>query len=486
MRTRHWHAPHDTLLSAVCCRPSSSRGQSFDWYVVLSRLLYVPPALLRRGAPFFALYLVLFSALTLADGLSLTLLLQSVGAKALPNYYACSAVCLLVAAGIYLNVVDRFQPGRVFVAILATPLLLFAAVWCLVSPGSGGSCWLGLLFIGRELAFCLVLLHFGAYLQQFFTRDELSSVMPVIYAGGRFGGIAGGVVLERWSAVIRPIDLLLVAVGALLLGIILVEVIRRCVLPVAEAPSRRTNHLAVASDQSEATQSVAGFLRFVRCNPLMFWITLTTMSYFACRAFISYGYSSRFEVAFTSESEMAGFIGRYTTYALSASLLLQLFVVNRLIAWAGVRVAHMSYAILLASSAVLSGFELSLTTAVFARFVEGELRYALRNPTAQLIVIQFSRALRTRARAWSVGFLIPISTFAASSLLAAMLGGGLSHWIGSATVCLGLVYFGCALRLARHCPSRRPANESVIRPDFGGRDGRLPTCHGKAVESRAA
>jgi len=52
------------------------------------RLLYVSPGLLRRGWPFFALYLVLFAALTLVDGLSLTLFVQQVGADWLPGYQA--------------------------------------------------------------------------------------------------------------------------------------------------------------------------------------------------------------------------------------------------------------------------------------------------------------------------------------------------------------------------------------------------------------
>lgn len=415
---------------------------------MLSRILYLSPDLLRRGWPFFLVYLALFSALTLADGLSLTLFVQRVGADALPIYQAVASVGVLLAVAWYLGNVERVCAGRLFVWILALPGTAVAAVWALVGWFELSGSWLGLLFVGRELGFALVLLHFGTYLQRYFSRDELSRAMPVIYAGGRFGGIAAGAVLEHLGGVwgpsrLLPLVLLLFALGGL--GILWIQ--RRRV-PRADLPGLSPGEPPRGADPS-AVHSPQGFFRFVLANPLMFWISASTVAYFSCRTFLAFRYNTCFESSFASEAEMASFLGRYTQYALAASLVLQLLVINRWIDRVGLPAAQLTYAALLLAAALLGSLPVTLATAVFARLVEGELRYGLRNPISQLIVNQFSRALRIRARAWSLGLLIPLSTLASSLLLSALLQRGWVEIAAVLTGCLGCGYFVASLALAK-------------------------------------
>ena len=91
---------------------------------MVSRLLYLEPGQLRRAWPFFALYLALFAALTLADGLSLALFVARVGADALPRFQALSAVCVMLSVGWYLRTAPRQGGDRVFVGILVGPSVL--------------------------------------------------------------------------------------------------------------------------------------------------------------------------------------------------------------------------------------------------------------------------------------------------------------------------------------------------------------------------
>src|SRR5690606_2043453 len=164
---------------------------------MVSRLLYLEPGQLRRLAPFFGLYLLLFAALTLADGLSLTLLIKQAGPEQLPRIQGLAAVATLAATFLYLCRANAAPSATVFQWILAGPLLLFGLLWVAIHGMQVDSEWLGGLLIGRELAFALVLLHFGTYLQDFFAREELNRVMPIVYAGGRLGGIGGGMLLEH-------------------------------------------------------------------------------------------------------------------------------------------------------------------------------------------------------------------------------------------------------------------------------------------------
>lgn len=444
---------------------------------MLSRLLYLEPGQLRRLAPFFGLYLLLFAALTLADGLSLTLLIKQAGAEQLPRIQGWAAAATLAATFWYLCKAGTAPSATVFQWILAGPLALFGLLWVAIHGLGANSTWLGGLLIGRELAFALVLLHFGTYLQDFFTREELNRVMPIVYAGGRLGGILGGALLEHLPS-LCPVGHLMLLVSALLaLGMVATWWISRCVAQVDDVPSPpakdhniridrphpqpatprgnpakpQANKKAadIPADEAQAVASLAGFLRFVCTNRLMFWISATTVVYFACRTFLSYRCGLYFDGVFTTDAQMAQFLGRYTQWALAGSLIIQLFVVNRWIAWAGLQGAQLTYAGLLLAASLLSATSMTLASAVFIRLVEGELRYSLRNPVSQMIVNRFSRPLRLRARAWSLGLLIPLSTLAASAVLS--LEASTEGWgvLLAGTVALGVGYFVGSVAMGR-------------------------------------
>src|SRR5262249_5986736 len=196
----------------VCARARNvngcPRGTS-----VLRKLLFLQPGGLRRLLPFFGLYLLAFAALTLADGLSLALFVNRAGADRLPLAYGLTALANLLLIGLYLLVADRLGAVRLFQVILGGSAGAYLAAWAAVRFGGGGEGWYVLLFAGREITFTLVLMHFGTFVQAYFTRAEMNRVLPLIYAGGRVGGIAGGCLLQRLSGVLELTDLALVFAG---------------------------------------------------------------------------------------------------------------------------------------------------------------------------------------------------------------------------------------------------------------------------------
>src|SRR3712207_8886041 len=67
------------------------RSTLFPYTTLFRSVLNPREGELRRLWPFFLLYLALFAALTLADGFSLSLFVQRVGAEHLPGAYALIA-----------------------------------------------------------------------------------------------------------------------------------------------------------------------------------------------------------------------------------------------------------------------------------------------------------------------------------------------------------------------------------------------------------
>ncbi len=433
---------------------------------MLSRLLYVPADLLRRCWPFFGVYFALFAALTLFDGLSLALFVQRVGAESLPAYQAVSAVCVICLVLGYVMFVDRMRPGPMFLAILAPPTLLLLLVWGVARWSPFGSQSYGLLFVGRDAAFALVLLHFGTFLQEFFTREELCKVIPLIYAGGRVGGIVAAAGLQYLSPRIQPLGLLPVTSGILVAASLGILWIRLQVLPVCDSVHERTDTpTSPARDEEKAIESVFGFIRFVFSNSLMFWIAISTIVYFVCRTYLAFRYNQCFDREFSSEVEMAAFLGAYTKYALAASLLLQLFFVNRWLSLVGLKGAHLSYAGLLVIAATLGSVSMTLASAVCIRLVESELRYCLRNPAHQMTLNLFSKPLRIRARAWSMGFLIPGSTLAAALSLSILVHFSYAKLAGILALAVALCYLAASNRLVRFVENaRNERSDDVPRP----------------------
>ena len=109
----------------------------------VGRALGLSPDELRRACPFFVIYLLLFTALTIADGVSVSLFASRIGADRLPAWYSATAVLSLVMISIYLTQATRLSSSRMFGWILAADS---AAVidWLIARPvrccqGSAGA-----------------------------------------------------------------------------------------------------------------------------------------------------------------------------------------------------------------------------------------------------------------------------------------------------------------------------------------------------------
>ena len=420
---------------------------------MLSRLLGLPAEDLRRASPFFAVYFVLFTGLTLADGVSVALFASRIGIQRMPAWYAVTAVCTLVVISLYVTQANRASSPRMFGWILAVTALMFLSSWA-GYHWRGDLAPLGMLFVTRELVFTLILMHFGTYLQDYFPRVGLNQILPFIYAGGRLGGILGGGLLgwgpESWAT----IDFVPIVVGCFGLGWLLILRISRTVSPCEE--STQANEIEAEPNQTDPGVADKPLrLTLLRLciqqfgNPLFFWLTATTLTFILCRWFMAYQYTVVFEESFADDVALARYLGRYAQVALAMSLLIQLLLINRLVQRIGVGKAHLFYggcvAVALVSQTLLANLPLATAT----RFIENELRFGFRNPLNQMFVNRFHRSMRILVRAWSLGWLIPLGTLLASGLLYLLAQVEAIHALQLAGAVLGVVYLWCACRIAK-------------------------------------
>lgn len=416
--------------------------------IPVRQLLGLEPGDLPRAAPFFVVYLLLFTALTIADGVAVSLFASRIGADRLPTWYSATAVLSLVMIGIYLTQATRHSGGRVFGWILGGIAAIFMTAW-ITYRLYGGTVPLGMLFVTREIALTMVLMHFGTFLQDYFLRSELNRLLPIIYAGGRVGGIMGGGMLGWLAQRIGTVQLVPVVVFLLLAAWAGIFRIGKTVAQRDEPEDTASIAASTATEPQSRSYAVQRFLGQVRTCPLLGWLTATTLLFIGCRWFLAYQYTSSFEVHFDNDIELAGFLGRYTQIALGVSLFLQLFVVNRLVGRLGVSTTHTIYSVLVMGGLMGNVLITGLPVAVASRFLESELRFGLRNPVNQMMVNRFTKKMRIAVRGWSLGWLIPTGTLIASAMLAALLriDGGVA--VGIVGLVLGIAYVISAIGVGK-------------------------------------
>lgn len=405
---------------------------------------------LGRILAFFSLYLLIFATLTLADGLSISMLVKRVGAESLPYAYAAVAVANLVAIGLYVRTVERVSGTRMLQGILTLTGGSLIVLWWLIHTKPEAP-WYGVVFTVREVAYTLLLMHFGTVVQSYFTRAHLVRSMPLIYAGGRVGGLLGGGVLSVSASRFALPSLLLMCAGIALFGVVATGWVAR---RYGEVDSRADNECSTnLRDDKErdldrnARTGLRSFLHFVHASPLMRWHTVASILFVICRLILNYQHNTYFEGHFADESAFASFLGTYVMIALVLSLVMQLVVINRMVAWFGLKAAQLGYGLTVVGAMLLNTAGMDLSRAIFSRLVERELRFGWRNPLNQLVINKFSRPLRVRVRAWSMGMLIPGSTIAASSMLAGLT--AVPAAIAATGLGFGLAYLTSLTRMNR-------------------------------------
>lgn len=406
----------------------------------IGALCCLAPGDVFRLVPFFVLYAVLFTALTMADGLALTLFLGRVGADRLPLCYGLTAIGSMVAVGGSIRLARHRSVPGVFQTILMGGGCVFLIAWAAGLGLLGDAPRLAapaVFFATREVVLVMVLAHFGTFLQEYFTRVELNRILPIVYAGGRFGGLVGGGALEHLGPALGVLQLAPLVSTLMFAGALAVTTLARRLPPAPD------DTIATTPDPANTS---GGLTR----SSLFRWLVISSGLFMMIRWFLNYEYNHFFDHHFTSEAELAAFLGRYTQWALLASFVVQLLIVNRLVRFVGLRGAIGVTVLLLLLGMGRNLWELTLLAAVWSRLLESELRFGLRNPINQLVTNQFSRADRLRVRAWTIGALNPVAALIGSITLGTLQFGGLTSWIAPVGFGLALLHALASLALTRH------------------------------------
>jgi HEAT repeat protein len=189
---------------------------------------------------------------------------------------------------------------------------------------------------------------------------QAKRLFPLFASAGILGGMLGNALTGLLAQAVGTENLLLAFAGLLLIGAALVREGARRFFP--PAPRGRT--------RGGAWQDLSAGFRFVRRSPLMILVAIASVLFSVLFFSVSFPFSRLVSTAFSSEAQIAGFLGTFSSVTTGVTFLLSLFVANRLYARLGI-----VNTILVAPAVYLGGFALwvarfSLPEAVLFRFLQ--------------------------------------------------------------------------------------------------------------------
>lgn len=396
-----------TELSAIqaATRPKSLASR-------LAAHLHLAEGEARACGYFALLFFLLGMGLALGRGSANALFLKRYGVAHLPEAFALIGLSMVLASIVYAAVADRVQPERVLSGMLLTLVGLLGVDWLLIVRFDFAPAYPGY-FVLYEVASELLALHVSLYFASNFDVLQAKRLLPLGLASLQAGVVCGGGALATLAPIVGTEHGPAAWAGLALLAAALI--MRR---HVRRGPSYffRTSRKGGNELRRAAEQIVQG-LRFARTSSLLrnsaIGVFLMVVALY-CASFAS---KAVFTAAFASEEELAIVFGLLAFVTGVTALLVQLFFTGRLLQRFGVRAMNLVFPVttvaVIALLMVLPGVAAALLVMLNRHIVMP----AVRNPARGLLFEALPDWMQGRARALSLGLVLPLAMLTAGGLL---------------------------------------------------------------------
>jgi AAA family ATP:ADP antiporter len=426
----------------------------------------------RRGEAVAALLLALNIFLILTAYYVLkpvreALILAGGGAE-IKSYAAAGQALLLLAAVPFYGWLASRVPRRVLIngvtLFFAGCLLVFYGLAQLHIPlGVVFFLWVGIFNL-------MVPAQFWAFANDLYTPEAGKRLFVIVAFGASLGAVFGSWLDSRLIAPLGIYQLMLVAAGILALSLLITNGVDS-----RERARRRAAAAAAAASavEDEPLKEGGAFAMVFRTRYLLLiallmlvlnWVN-TTGEYILGRTVVSaaeQALASGAAGGLSKEQFIGGFYAEFFTVVNVAGLLLQLFVVSRVLKYFGVGVAIMILPLIALGGYLIAAFYPVLTMVRWAKTAENAADYSVQNTVRQVLFLPTTREQKYKAKQ-------AIDTFfvRAGDVLSAVVVFAGTTWLSLSTqgfalfnVALVVVWLAIASLIGRHY-RRLTANESA-------------------------
>ena len=391
------------------------------------------------------------------------ILAQPGGAEIKSYATALQAVLLVVAVPTYGALATKFSRRHLINAVTAffvacLPLFYLAAE-AGMQVGIAFFLWIGVFSL-------MVVAQFWAYANDLYTPEAGKRLFSVIAFGASAGAVFGAFISRHLIHVLGVHPLLLVAATILAASLMLFNLIDVRSSGGAATPTKAAVPSLAAGNAFDLVLRSRYVLLIAALVLLVNWVNTT--GEYVLSSIVKHTAEADVAAGLIDREQERAFIGAFFAHYFEVinitGMLLQLFVVSRLVKYVGVPIALCVLPLLAFGSYLFAALIPSLAIVRWAKTAERSVDYSLQNTVAQMLYLPTTRAEKYKAkqvtdtlvvRAGDV--LAALTVFVGTSMLALSV-----SQFALMNVALAAIWFAVALRLGREFEQRTNADTLLV------------------------
>ena len=354
-----------------------------------------------EGARLFALATNAFLILTayyVMKPVREVLILEQPGGAELKSYaYGMQAVLLMVVIPMYSSLATML-PRRRLINVVTAFFIACLPIFYLLAEAKAPIALAFFLWIG--IFSLMVVAQFWAYANDVYTPDEGKRLFAFIAFGASAGAVAGAWLSGQLIRLLNVNALLLAAAAILALSLVLFNLIDRHPRELTGARRSATDVQIGAGDGFALVLSSRYLLLTALVILLLNWVN--SAGEYILSAIVKHSADAAVLNGSLAAADQGRYIGaffaEYFQFVNVIGMLLQLFVVARLVGWIGVPMALCILPIVAFGSYVAAALLPTLAIVRFAKVAENSVDYSLMNTVRQMLFLPTSREQKFKAK----------------------------------------------------------------------------------------
>jgi AAA family ATP:ADP antiporter len=345
--------------------------------------------------------ILLLAAYSLVKPVREALILAEGGAEVKSYAAAGQAILLLGAVPLYAALAGRLPRRRLINGVT----LFFAACFVLFYLLARLHVPLGVaFFLYMGIFNLMVIAQFWSFANDLYTPEEGKRLFPIVAVGASSGAVIGSFAAGRLIGPFGVYQLLLVAAGALALSLLLTNVVD------ARERNRAAERAPARAAEAEKPVGKGDAFRLVLGNRYLLWIALlmlflnwvnTNGGYILDRT-VERAAAEAVASGTTNGLSEKDYIGKFYAgfqFAVNlAGLVVQFFLVSRILKYLGVRVAILFLPVIALGGYAILAFYPVLSAVRWAKTAENATDYSLQNTVRQVLFLPTTREQKYKAK----------------------------------------------------------------------------------------
>lgn len=358
---------------------------------------------IRFAVPLFLVYLLSGSFYAFGQIYTETIFLKAYGAQGLSRFFVYNGIAIIFVGILYnyLMLKISLRKGYFFLIILFSSLIAVSSF-----ATQQKYSWLPFyLFLGNYIFTFFLDIHFFNFSYQYLSLRSSKRVLPFLMGGGKLGGIiASFLVFTVFSETIITHGMILWLING---AIIVLPLIVLSVLPDTWDMKADVKDDSLLPD-SHFVDRIINRIKTTYSIPIFLYSVLAIFTMAIVNLVAEYYFAKIFNAAFATKEDLARFLGMYTFGADFITLIIQIFIVSRIIRTIGVKASNMVYPVSYLSFAAFMVWNPGLLAGVFLRFFRKNLSVIFRHPVFNVIMAASPRDRVSDVKSFISAIILPL------------------------------------------------------------------------------